>query len=317
MSGAIRTGDHRSLPPDEAFAVLGNDTRIHILKILADTEEPLAFSALFDRIDYDTTTNFSYHLQKLEGHFVRKTDDGYELGQIGNRVVQAILSGSVTEAPQLERTPVEHRCEYCGGETEISYAKGFLGHYCTECPGNADESVPAEYQGYLRGQPFPPAGLKDRQPAEVHRAAFVWGNLHRLSLASDICPICSAKLDHELYVCENHHPNDVLCQACGRRRLASVSTHCSNCEIQGGGPIRTFLLSNTEFLAFLTNNGVNPFEPSTEPWVALETDEEKILAANPLAVRVTFGIDGEAISLTVNEELVVKEISKKGGSVSS
>lgn len=316
MSRATPTGEKRSLPPDEAFSVLGNETRIQILKILAEAENPLAFSELFERVDYDTSTNFSYHLEKLEGHFVRKTESGYELGQIGNRVVQAILSGTVTEAPEVERTPVDHRCEYCGGETEISYAQGYLGHYCTECSGNTDDHVPSEYQGYLRGQPFPPAGLQDRQPADVHRAAFIWGNLQRLSLASAICPICSAKLHHEVEVCEHHRREGVLCQTCGRRRLVSVTTSCSNCKIRGGGPLRTFLLANTEFLAFLTMNGVNPFDPSTEPWVAIDTTEEEILSRNPLTIRVTFGIEGDLISLTVEEGLDVTDVSRDPDSVS-
>lgn len=310
MSGAIETGENRPLPPGEAFAALGNETRVRILQVLGEVDGALTFSELYDRIDYGPSTNFSYHLQKLEGHFVRKTEDGYEISQVGNRVVQAVLAGAVTEAPLLERTGVDHRCEYCGGETEISYTQGYLGLYCTECPGNTDDTVPAAYQGYLRGQPFPPAGLQDRGNAEVHRAGFIWGNLHRLSLASGICPICSAQLNHMMEVCEGHRPDGHLCETCGRRRMASVTTECTNCKIRGGGPLRTFLLANTELLAFLTTHGLNPLDPSTEPWVALETLDEEILSRDPVVVRVTFAIHEDTITLAVDDNLSVVDVSR-------
>lgn len=303
-------GENTLMPPDEAFAVLGNDTRIRILQAIGEATEPLSFSELYDRIDYDPSTNFNYHLQKLEGHFVSKTEDGYELGQVGNRIAQAVLSGSVTEAPLLERTEVDHRCEYCGAETEISYTKGVLGLYCRECPGNTTDDVPKEYRGYLRGQSFPPAGLQGRTATEVHRTAFVWGNLQRLSLASKICPVCSAPLETEMEVCDNHDPEGNLCETCGRRRLVSVTSRCTNCIIEGGGPLRTFLLTNTEVLAFLTTHGLNPLAPSTEPWAVLETRDEEILSREPFEVRVTFAIDDDTITVTVDDDLSVVDTTR-------
>ena len=310
MSGDLDPEETTTVPPDEAFAALGNETRIRILQVLGDADEPLSFSELYDRIDYDPSTNFSYHLQQLEGHFVRKTDDGYELGQVGNRVVQAVLSGAVTDAPLIERSCVDHRCEYCGAETEISYTKGYLGLYCTDCSGNTTDDVPEEYQGYLRAQPFPPAGLQGRTPIEIHHAAFVWGTLQRLSLASGVCPICSVPLDTTMDVCENHDPGGSLCGECGERRLISVTTQCTNCTIEGGGPLRTFLLAATEFLAFLVNHGINPFAPSTEPWVALETNAEEIVSLEPLVVQVTYAIAADTITLTVDDDISVVEVTR-------
>lgn len=305
MPEANEWGDTTTVPPDEAFASLGNETRIRILHALADADAPLSFSELYERIDYDPSTNFNYHLEKLVGHFVTKTDAGYELGQVGNRVVQAVLSGTMTEAPLLERSRIDHPCEYCGADTEVSYTKGYLGLYCTACPGNTTEDVPSEYRGYLRAQQFPPAGLQDRTPAEVHRAAFVWGSLQRQSLASQMCPTCSARLETGMDVCEAHDPDGGLCETCGRRRLVSVTARCTNCTAKGGGPLRTFLLANTEFLAFLTAHGLNPLAPSTAPWATLETRDEELLSREPLKVRVTFAINDDTITLTVDADLSV------------
>jgi len=39
-----------TLPPDDAFAVLGNETRMEILRALGDADGPLPFSELHDRV---------------------------------------------------------------------------------------------------------------------------------------------------------------------------------------------------------------------------------------------------------------------------
>lgn len=75
MPTDAETGRATALPPDDAFDVLGNETRLGILRVLGEADGPLSFSALFDRVDYDTSGNFSYHLKRLEGHFIRETDD--------------------------------------------------------------------------------------------------------------------------------------------------------------------------------------------------------------------------------------------------
>ena len=99
-----------SLAPEEAFDVLGSETRLQILQVLATADDPMAYSELFDRIAYEDSANFTYHLDKLLGHFVRKTDEGYVPRLTGQRVVEAIFSGVVTDAPVVERTDVEMSC---------------------------------------------------------------------------------------------------------------------------------------------------------------------------------------------------------------
>ena len=67
MPTDTRSEESATLSPDEAFAVLGDETRLQILQTLGEADEPLAFSALFDRIEYDDSSNFGYHLDKLVG----------------------------------------------------------------------------------------------------------------------------------------------------------------------------------------------------------------------------------------------------------
>lgn len=75
--------------PVEAFAVLADETRLDILRTLAEADEPLSFSRLRDRVGVRDSGRFSYHLRQLREYFVRETDGGYELGHAGSRVVAA------------------------------------------------------------------------------------------------------------------------------------------------------------------------------------------------------------------------------------
>jgi len=98
-------GDKGSrLSADDAFATLGNETRVQILRELGDAGEPLAFSTLYDRVDVTDSSQYNYHLDRLLGYFVHRVDGEYALARPGERIVEAIRSGAVTGDPELERT---------------------------------------------------------------------------------------------------------------------------------------------------------------------------------------------------------------------
>lgn len=107
-AGAARAG----LSPDEAFGVLGNGTRIQILQELGETNEPLSFTELRDRLGIRQGGRFNDHLEQIVGYFAGKTHAGYVLGQPGRRIVQAVLSGAVTNNPDFEYTGIDvwQRC---------------------------------------------------------------------------------------------------------------------------------------------------------------------------------------------------------------
>ena len=77
--------DLDGLTPDEAFAVLGNEIRLDIVRVLwnadaaheyddvSDTAETISFSELRRRVDIDDNGKFNYHLSQLVPHFVRQT----------------------------------------------------------------------------------------------------------------------------------------------------------------------------------------------------------------------------------------------------
>lgn len=102
----------------DALTALGNEHRIEILRVLADADEPLAFSDLRKSIGMDDTGRFNYHLTKLCGRFVRTTDSGYELGHAGERVVLAAagLDSDGARALAEQATSDGKKCPVCGEE---------------------------------------------------------------------------------------------------------------------------------------------------------------------------------------------------------
>jgi DNA-binding transcriptional ArsR family regulator len=303
MTSDADTTETTTPSPDDAFAVLGNETRMEILRALGDADDPLPFSDLHDRVGTRDSGQFNYHLEQLTGHFVRKTDDGYALRRAGRRVIEAVLSGALTDDPTLERTRVEEFCERCGAPIEIGWRAGSVELYCTECAGRYGQrrGDPAS-EGYLGRLPLPPAGLKDRTPGEILRTAWTWGNLEMLSMASGICPRCSATVEETITVCETHDAEEGLCDACGGRYAAGINFTCTNCVFDAGGGFAIALLGHTALLSFVTGHGHNPVSPdSIRQLNGIHGDyEEEIVSVDPFEARFTFRIDGDALVLTVD-----------------
>ncbi len=305
------------LSPDEAFSVLGNETRIQILQVLGEADGPLLFSELFDRVEYDNPGNFSYHLDTLGGHFVRKTDEGYELRQAAKRIVKAVLSGAVTEAPVLEpSTPDRWPCPYCGAHAEIGYDHERLWTACPECVGTYGEAIapgtligPAGH-GYIGHARLPPAGIKGRTTREVTEAAAAWGHLDFLALASGICPRCAAPVEHAVAVCEDHEPatTDTLCGRCHCRHAVQLHARCTNCIHEEVTPFALGrLIATNEFLAHLAASGINPVAPTPGSgfYAALLDYDEEVISTDPFEARFTMTIDDTALTLTVDDDLRV------------
>jgi hypothetical protein len=319
MSSETGSGETAVLPPDDAFALLGHETRIRIIEVLGEVGEPMAFSDIYDEVDLHDTAQFNYHLDRLVGHFVTKTDDGYELQRAGERVVEAILSGAITDDPVLDRTEIDASCPYCGATIEVEYDQEWVSSYCTECEGtysgaDVEEGSQTVEYGYLGRRPLPPAGVRSRSAMEVRQAAHTWNMSERMPAASGVCPRCSARLSESIDVCEDHEASDGLCAACGNRHAVSHAARCTNCIFSQGGAFVLALLSDTDLISFLTEHGINPIAPpEADPGIfanAVMDYEEDVLETEPFRARFTFVIEGETLELTVDDSFEVVETSR-------
>ncbi|WP_223302138.1 helix-turn-helix domain-containing protein [Haladaptatus sp. R4] len=130
--------------PDEAFGLLGNETRFRILRVLNDADGSLQFSELRSRVGADDPGGFNYHLGKLTGQFVRETDDGYAIASPGERIVGAVLSGWLTAEFGAGSVPVDGACIHCGGRLEAVFRDHGITIDCTDCEwAFTDPEIPA------------------------------------------------------------------------------------------------------------------------------------------------------------------------------
>jgi hypothetical protein len=307
------------LSPDEAFAILADETRLGILRTLSAAGEPLSFSTLFERSEYDDSANFSYHLGKLEEHFVRRTDSGYALQQAGRRVVEAVIAGTVTESPVVERAPTDVPCPICSAPIEVSYRQERVEMYCSECPGllrheNEEEPVAdeADMFGHLGNMSLPPAGVHGRSPTELLHSAEAWKHLDVMADSAGFCSRCSGVIEHSVTVCEAHDGTDGICEQCDRRYAVLFEVACATCHYEKHGIAPAGLLGRTELLAFLTEHGGNPLIPETfevAPGAVANYDEE-VLSLEPFRAAFTFTIGDDALTLTIDDTVSVVDVTR-------
>lgn len=309
---------YSTLSPDKAFAALGNETRTEILRTLGESDGGVSFTDLRKRVGLSPGSEFNYHLEQLTGHFVRQTDQRYEFWQPGTPIVEAVLSGVITEDPTLAPKEIDLSCQLCGATTIVSYREGWVALFCTECDGfygppRDDFPTPPEVSeyGYLGGYFLPPAGLEGRGASDLFEAATTWSMSKMLSHSKGVCMRCSAPVDVSAHVCEDHDESDPFCEECNHRYAVQVSISCTNCLFSEGGLLAHLVISNTEVLCFLTSHGINPVSPPGELYEILSTHDEEVLSVDPLKVRLRFTINDDAITVTVGENLSVTDTTKE------
>lgn len=307
---------------DQAFSVLGNETRMSILQELGNVSEGLSFSELRDRVGISDSGQFNYHLNKLDGHYITKVDDHYELSRVGNRVVQAVLSGAVTESPVMDLTDIEEYCYHCGTKLKIDYRDQRVGVFCPGCDANhVGESTVVEERlgselasefGLIGFNPLPPAGVEGRSADDVYWASGVWIYLESIYHSARLCPRCSAHLEITPDVCDTHEVTENVCDTCGNRQAIHMFVECSTCNYELNG-LPLHLLATKPFFDFLTSRDQDPITPDSpiDFWGRFHPYEEEIVSVDPLEARLKYTMDTDALILTVNEKLQVTDSEER------
>lgn len=279
--------------PAEAFSLLGNDTRIDILQALLDAnadKTPVTFTELFEQVDIEDSANFNYHLQKLTGHFIKQTDDGYEFRHPGRKVVSSIFAGTLTERAQLGFFPVDGACHTCDGDLHGWYTDEVLTIACVDCA-----TVLVRY-------PFPPGGIDERAPEELLQAFHHYVRHHYCMAADGVCPECTGPVETEpVYEPETSDNFDVTvehtCQRCGYDLQSSVGVN---------------LLDNAEVLMFHSERGI---DLSTEPFWHFEwcvSDKHTtLISEDPLRLRINIQCEGDELQVVLDDSLSVIETARQ------
>ena len=316
MSPDAEAGDG-TLAPDQAFAVLGNETRMAILQDLAEAAGPLSFSELRERVGVSDSGQFNYHLGKLEGHFLNKIDGEYSLRQAGRRVIESVLSGAVTEASVIEPTRLDEPCPYCGANIEISFREERLLIRCTECPGTfpgKTSTSPAFGdlpEGAITLYNLPSAGLEGRTTREQLHAVLAYTFSEQMALGNGVCPRCSGSIEFELVLCERHEADGDYCERCNSRFPMVVVSECVNCGYLSKGTMRFYLSANPTVRSFFEARGIDPIAPEWEDMSLLYNREETVTGTDPFEAEIVYRLDGDELEVTIDENLSVVAVTER------
>jgi hypothetical protein len=305
----------------EAFDLLANETRLAVLLALWEEYDPhggdgpVPFSRIFDRVDYDDPGNLRYHLEKLEGLFVRQQADrgGYELRATGLELVKTVIAGAGVEDATLEPTAIDEACPLCGAPTTVSYRDGLVVRACTDCEGPTPEVSLAE--GFLSATPFPPAGLDDRDPEALRVASWVATRRQVQSLFDGLCPDCSGTVDGWLECCPAHD-GEGTCEECGRRFGAWARFECRVCKNHSVASPKGLALFHPAVVAFYEAHDVSTrvraddFEGAKRVFDLVDGHAMELVSDDPPRVAVTADLDGDEVRLTFDETVRVVDVRR-------
>ena len=283
-----------TIEPEAAFSVLADGSRIDILRALweADGQEA-TFSELCNAVGMRDSGKFNYHLSKLRGRFVRKTDDGYELQPVGHHVVGAVLAGGYTMSADLEPFTLEDHCLVCNGDLAFTYEVERAHINCQNC-------------SYGNAFPVPPGAFADYSIDQFPRVANRYVRTLLTHARSGFCSACEGRVGPELTTFGSLKSDDVPPEFAD---VVAVVYDCDRCGMRTYINLSTALLDHPRVSAFHYDRGVDVRDVPI--WNLGTVDGEPqsaMLADEPGTARVTYGVDGHELTLTVDDSLQVVDL---------
>lgn len=286
-------GTEDAIAPEEAFAVLGDETRLAILRALADRSgEAVGFNELRTAVGAKDSSGFNYHLSKLVGRFVRKGEDGYELTTAGGQVYGAILSGAYTDRVDLdpiELTDENDVCPECGGTLVVTYEDERMSIDCGDC----DRCVASTA--------FPPAAVEGRAPETLPETFGGYLTAMASLTRNGICPLCSGRMTGSL--ARTSMPGMAVDDD-----LPLAVFECDRCFNTSHASPGYVLISHPAVVSFYHDHGLDVRE--VPPWrLRMLTDEATtVIQEEPLEVAVEIRDDGDELVVTLDEDLDVIDV---------
>ena len=291
----------------EAFKLLGDETRLAILLALWEAYDPhakdnsVSFSTLYDRVSMRDSGTFTYHLDKLVGHFVEETDDGYRLRNSGLTIVRAIIAGTGLEDSRLAPTEIPRSCTTVALPWNLATKTS---DSIRSAPSARQTLVLVPVNVAPTGtlmvyDNFNPAGLTRRTPEDAFVASTIEYHSAVTLLIRGVCPECSGPVEESLHICDSHEsPPGEVCSTCGTWNGVRVRYVCSVCKYSGTYPAWMAVFDHLAIVAFYYEHGLdmtfglNGPKDCARAWDRL-TREQTLLSEGPIRIRVTVPCDGK------------------------
>lgn len=279
----------------EAFDLLSNELRLDILRTLgeanADGEEmPMAFSELQRRVGVTDNGRFNYHLSRLVGRFVEKTDGGYELRPPGMRIYQAIISGAYNDEEAVGPARVEGEfCDDCEAAGEAWYENSHFHLGCAECGK------------LIIHYPIPPGSFDADDPESMLTAASAWILRDHVSAGQGVCPYCAGVVDTELSG-DDSGMEDLE----ERKYRGAVHYSCRRCSwvLHCNPPFAMTI--HPVVVGFFAEHGIDVF--ASHPWATYSEAEEIVLSEDPWRVEIRYRVGDDEQRVVIDEHAEVVDV---------
>lgn len=293
--GESDTKESNEVSEESAFGLVGNETRANIIKELGlkgtekETDDGVTFTHLRQFVDGKIDSGqFNYHLQKLVGNYVEKTEHGYKLRPEGKTLYRTIQAGTFTKDVSLASTAVGQECYYCEDPLEAAYDDGMFTIQCHGCETLYDLIL------------APPSSLESRDDFLTRVEGY---NHHiRQSFVRGICPTCVNGLDHQLVDPAETGFSEAT------RRSAYVYRSCDHCGNQSYMSVGSVLLHHPAVISFCYERGL---DVTTTPRWELEfaaTDRTlTVRSTDPWEIELDVTVDEDTLTLVVDDQLSVTE----------
>ncbi|WP_123537309.1 ArsR/SmtB family transcription factor [Halosimplex salinum] len=276
------------LPPSDAFGALGGETRLEIVRAIAD-ETPRTFSALFDATDEDTSAGFAYHLRQLTDGFVRqREDERYELTDAGRSVARALRAGTYTASVDRDPIELDDDCPFCGDVALVATVVDNVTEIdCENCDAP------------LLQLSFPAGGYASHDADDLPEALDAHHRRRIASFGDGVCPDCAGTVSTTVEAVADRDataPSDP--QETGTEHVpARTVFECEACGADLRCPVALTLLDHPAVVAFYHDHARDVRERPI--WNVGSEWRERVVSRDPWCVLVSTRLDGEDLRLYV------------------
>jgi hypothetical protein len=284
-----QTAEPGGLTADEAFALVGHETRVDILRAVTeiareagDPDAAVSFSELRARVGERDSGKFNYHLGKLVGPFLDRVDGGYRLRYTTLLLVGAVTAGTYNTTGNAEPTVARAPCPVCGGAVEATYAADRTRVACAAC------------ERVFAAAALPPGALAGYEPADYPAVFDRWTSRLMADMRSGFCIACLGRVAARVADDTSAHYE---CERCPERATASLGEA---------------LLDHPALVAYHWDHGVDL--RGTRSWELpwLHAEHASVAGTEPFRATCTARLADadEELRLTVDRELTVLDTER-------
>jgi len=298
------------LTPAAAFEALGHETRLAIVEELAKPRrvswqpKGQSFADLRRAVGVRDAGKFNYHLQEIRPHFVTKYGDQYVLQNAGFYLAGAILAGTYTERVETRRAATDRRCPVCDATIEAIYEYEY---FRMECPDHGSFFAASIPPGAVAGRSMDDlivlANRESRHTVEHARGGVCphcWGR------TATTAPVDSAKYLDAIGVDGDRMTGRIFARF-----------ECERCAMTIWFLAAVCVVDHPAVVSLYYRHGIDIRERGHLELDFVSGSNETLISTDPIRIAVEIELDGDALSLLLDEEMTVVDVSDSNGPLGS